>query len=68
MQIPQATFDRIRAEAQDLKPLRTLLTLLASLLWVLGWLVAKTVGVLWSAVAWSIAATKVGWTDGRGGS
>lgn len=67
MQLEQATLDRIRAEAQALRPLRTLLTLLASLLWALGWLAAKSVGVLWAGVAWSLAAAKVGWSDGRGG-
>lgn len=66
MQVPQATLDRIRVEAQALTPLRTLLTFLASLLWALGWLASKVWAVLWAGVAWSIAATKVGWHDGRG--
>ena len=68
MLLNQATFDQIREQARTLTPLRTLLTFLASLLFALGWLASKSLGVLWAGVAWSIAAVKVGWTDGRGGS
>jgi hypothetical protein len=57
--------DRITAEAREAHPGRALLTLIAGVLYGLGWLAAKTVAVLWLAVAWSFAAVKVGWQDAR---
>jgi hypothetical protein len=62
----QATMDQIRAEARELHPLRTLLLILAGLLFGLGWVAAKVLRVLWAAVAWSAAAVKVGWRAGMG--
>lgn len=56
---------RISAQAEAMKPGRALLTLIAGLFFALGWLVAKTFGVLWLVVAWSAAAVKVGWQEGR---
>ena len=43
---------------------RIMLLPLAGLLWLLGWLPGK----VWSAVLWSGAAIKLGWTDSRAGS
>jgi hypothetical protein len=40
---------------------RVVLLPLAGLLWLLGWLA----GTIWSAVLWSGAAIKLGWTDSR---
>lgn len=60
--------DRITEQARELHPGRTLLTLLAALLYGLGWLAGKTVMGVWFVLAWSFAAVKVGWTDARGGS
>lgn len=57
--------DRIGAEARDIHPGRTLLTIIAGVLYGLGWLAAKTLAVLWLAAAWSLAAVKVGWADAR---
>lgn len=57
--------DRITAEAREIHPARTALTLVAAVLYGLGWLAAKTVAVVWLVVAWSFAAVKVGWSDAR---
>lgn len=63
--LQQATIDLIREEARALHPLRTLLLTLAALLFALGWVAARTLGVAWSGVAWSAAAVKVGWKSAR---
>ena len=57
--------DRITAEARAIAPGRALLTLLAGLLYGIGWVAAKTLAVVWLATAWSFAAVKVGWIDAR---
>jgi len=57
--------DRITAEAREARPGRALLTLIAGALYGLGWLAAKTVAVVWLALAWSYAAVTVGWSDAR---
>jgi hypothetical protein len=61
------TLDEVRAEARQIDPAaagRMLLTLLAGLLYALGWVPARTVRVLWAAAVWSFAAVKLGWRDG----
>jgi len=63
----QATLDRIREEARALTPVRSLLTLIAAVLFGLGWVVSKAVGVVWLGIAWAVAAVKVGWRSGRDG-
>lgn len=60
--------DRISSEARDVHFGRTVLTLLAAVLYGVGWVVAKVFGLLWLAVAWSGTAVKVGWQDARRGS
>lgn len=57
--------DRISTEAREVHFGRTVLTLIAGLLWCIGWLAAKTLGTIWLAVAWSCTAVKVGWVDAR---
>jgi hypothetical protein len=57
--------EQISREARQIQFGRVLLTLFAGLFFVIGWLVAKLFGVLWLAVAWSAAAVKVGWQEGR---
>jgi hypothetical protein len=61
------TVDRIRAEAAAIRPVRTLLLSLAAVLYGVGWLAGKTLGVVWAGVAWSVAAVKVGWAEAKGG-
>jgi hypothetical protein len=60
--------ERITAEARQIELGRTVLTLLAGLFYVVGWLAAKLVNVVWFAFAGSWAAVKVGWKEGRASS
>ena len=57
--------DRITAEAREIDLARTILSVLAAVLFVIGWLAGKTVGLVLGVVAWSFAAVKVGWQDAR---
>jgi len=57
--------DRINREAREVDAGRALLTVLAAVLFAVGWLAAKTVGVVWLTLAWSATAVKVGWREGR---
>lgn len=59
--------DRITVEARQVHPGRLVLTVLAGVLYGIGWLAAKVLGGLWLAVAWAGTAVKVGWTDARKG-
>lgn len=55
----------IRVQAQQVHLGRALLTLLAGLLYAVGWLAGKTVTVGALVVLWSAAAVKVGWREAR---
>lgn len=53
--------DRISTEAREVRFGRAVLTVIATLFYAIGWLVAK----LWLAVAWCATAVKVGWQEAR---
>jgi hypothetical protein len=57
--------DEITAQAREVKFGRTLLTLIAAVLFGLGWLVAKFFGVTWLVLAWCAVAAREGWREGR---
>jgi hypothetical protein len=57
--------DRITVEAREIHFGRTLLTVIAALLYGIGWTLAKTFTVLWFTAAWIATAVKVGWQEGR---
>jgi hypothetical protein len=57
----QALTERVNATVRPIRVGRTILTLLALLLYVPGWLV----GMVFVVIAWSFAAAKLGWTDAR---
>lgn len=57
--------DRITVQAREVKFGRTLLTLIAALLYGIGWTLAKTFTLLWFTAAWIVVAIKVGWQEGR---
>lgn len=57
--------ERITLEAREVRFWRTVATILAGLLFGLGFMVAKTFGLLWFALAWSVTAVRVGWREGR---
>lgn len=59
--------DRITTEAREVQFLRTLLTVIAAVLWATGWAAGKVLGAVWLAAVWSVTAVKVGWSDARGG-
>lgn len=59
--------ERITAEARAIRPAHTLLTLIAAVLYGIGWLAGKVLGGIWLALAWSATAVKVGWTEARDG-
>jgi hypothetical protein len=53
--------DRVRAEAREVHPGRTLLTLLVGFFWVLGWLAGNAV----TGLVFCWAAVKVGYAEAR---
>lgn len=57
--------DRITAEARQVQFGRVLLTVIAGVLFGIGWIVAKTFAVLWLALTWSATAVKLGWQEAR---
>lgn len=57
--------ERIKTEAGQLKFWRTVVLVIAAVLFFVGWLVAKVFVVLWGALTWSFAAVKIGWQDAR---
>jgi hypothetical protein len=59
--------DRITARAREVHFWRTVLTIIAGLLFGLGWLAYKTVAVAWLAAAWSAVAVREGWLEARKG-
>lgn len=60
--------DEITAQARDARPARTLLTIIAGVLFGLGWLAARVFAVLWLALTWSATAVRVGWKAAHGPS
>lgn len=63
--IERVPVERINEQAKQLRFWRTVGTVLAGLLWGLGWLAARSCAVAWLAVAWAVAAVRVGWADAR---
>lgn len=57
--------DRITVEARQVHFWRTVATVLAGLLFGVGFVVAKAFGLAWFALAWSATAVRVGWQEGR---
>lgn len=57
--------DRITAEARQVHFWRTVLTVIAALLFGLGWVVARAFGLLWLVMAWTATAVRLGWQEGR---
>jgi len=55
----------ITDRARQIQFSRVLLTVLAGMFYALGWIAARTFGVIWLALTWSAVAVKVGWQEGR---
>jgi len=56
--------DEISERARKVSFARTALTVLAGLLFGLGWVVARAFRVAWTAVVWCAVAVQVGWREG----
>ncbi len=63
--LEQIPIQRITDEARQVHFGRTVLTVIAGLLFGLGWVTAKTLGGLWLALAWSVTAVRLGWVEAR---
>jgi uncharacterized membrane protein YedE/YeeE len=59
--------DRIEQRARQAHPGRVLLTVIAAVLFGLGWLAFKLCAVTWLAVAWCGSAVAEGWISARAG-
>jgi hypothetical protein len=59
--------DRINREAREVHFGRVLLTVIAAVLFGVGWIVAKTFTVVWLGCAWSATAVRIGFEAGRAG-
>ena len=59
--------DRIEQRARQAHPGRVLLTLLAGLLFALGWAAYKACAVAWLALAWTGSAVIEGWSSAKAG-
>ncbi len=59
--------EEITAEAREVKFGRTLLTVIAGILYGIGWVVAKAFNGLWLVMAWCAVAVKLGWMEARKG-
>lgn len=57
--------EQITREAREVHFTRTALTVLAGLLWLIGFCVAKAFGLVWFAGAWIVTAVRLGWSDAR---
>jgi hypothetical protein len=64
--LEQVPVSRITREAREVRFGRTVLAVIAGLLYGIGWMTAKLFSVVWFAVAWAGTAVKIGWVDARG--
>lgn len=55
--------DDITRQAREISPARTLLTWIGAVLFAVGWILHKTVAVLWLAGAWAFVAIREGWRE-----
>ncbi|HEX8866519.1 MAG TPA: hypothetical protein VF821_12765 [Lentzea sp.] len=60
--------DEITAQAREVKPGRTALTVVAAVLFGLGWVTARVFSVVWLAAMWSGVAVREGWRASHGPS
>jgi hypothetical protein len=65
MAMHAALADRVSVEAKQVDVGRLLVTVIAAVLWSVGWTAAKVVTAFARAVGWSVAAIRVGWREGR---
>lgn len=63
--LDRAAVDRIGRQAREASPGRAAATVVVSVLFGLGWLLARLLGALWLAAAWGGIAVREGWRAGR---
>ena len=63
--LDRVPLDQITQQARQVKFWRSVLTLIAGLLFGLGWVTAKGFGVTWFAAVWCGCAVREGWRTGR---
>jgi hypothetical protein len=66
--LDRVPLEDIGSQAREVKPGRTILTLIAGALFGLGWVTARVFAVLWLGVAWSFIAVREGWRASHGPS
>ncbi|HZN76196.1 MAG TPA: hypothetical protein VFC00_31590 [Micromonosporaceae bacterium] len=54
-----------RIEVRPVEVRRGVLTAIAAVFWLVGWLTVNVVLVTAAAVRWSVAAVRLGWRDGQ---
>lgn len=59
--------DRIDRRARQVRPGRAALTVIAAVLFAVGWLACKVFAVAWLAAVWCGAAVIEGWQQARTG-
>jgi uncharacterized membrane protein YedE/YeeE len=57
--------ERITAQAREIHFWRTVLTLIAGLLFGIGWLLARAFTIAWFALTWCAIAGREGWRSAR---
>jgi hypothetical protein len=60
--------DDITAQAHAVRPGRTVLTVIAAVLFGVGWVTARVFAVVWLSVMWSGVAVREGWRASHGPS
>lgn len=60
--------DDITAQAREVHPGRTVLTVIAAALFGLGWVTARLFAAVWLAFTWSWVAVREGWRASHGPS
>lgn len=53
--------EQVTQQAHAIRPVRTLLSWAAALLFALGWVTAQVLMALWFVAAWMFVATREGW-------
>ena len=64
----QFSLDDLAGKAQAVKPGRAVLTVIAAVLFGIGWVTARVFAVLWLAFTWSWVAVREGWRASHGPS
>jgi hypothetical protein len=60
--------DDISSQARAVRPGRTVLTVIAAVLFGVGWVTARVFAVVWLSVMWSGVAVREGWRSSHGPS